>query len=119
MKRFDEKLPADEVWPAILVYVKAKAGTDNPIAQELIERLVLVEMEMDFDEEEHPDGLAPEIVRNYAVMNNGKFEACALRVRIEGQEEIGLYFEITEGTISKYCQLSETGISFDDDEKRH
>jgi hypothetical protein len=112
-------LPADDVWPAILDYVKVRSDEYNAIAQELIERLVLIEMEMDFDEEEHPNGLGPEIVRNYAVLNDGKFEACALRVRIQGQEEIGLYFEITEGKISKYCQLSESGISFDDDGKRH
>lgn len=108
MIRFDDAA----TWEEVMQWIKDRSIGAGPDAEALIERLVAADLECDEYFDHHPDGEDPELIRNYAIIPERKFEACAFRIRIPGREEIGLYFEITDGKISLYCQLSERGIQF-------
>lgn len=107
MTRFDDV--AD--WEEIMQWIKDRSVGAGPDAEALIERLVEVDLLSDEYADANPDGEDPELIRNYAVWPAAGLEACAFRIRIPGQAEVGLYFEIKDGKITKYDSLANMGIS--------
>lgn len=107
MKRFDEEAS----WEEIMQWIKDRSIGAGPDSEALIERLVAADLQCDEYSDANPDGEDPELIRNWAMVPSANgaasFEACAFRIRIPGQDQIGLYFEVTDGKVSKYGDLSD------------